>query len=308
MKRGICGQFALVYDEALKHTGIPSTLVTCLLAQDDSALIQTSDGHATNLVLLRATDGQIYPVIFDATGSPESQSRVPALRDLAVPAGLLGVLGISSLTLLLWRRRNSAWRIKINDQDINDQQGAKAHGLNSGSAVSTVGNDHRKTVDQLVEDWVIRITSIKDPASASEADLNKPRGAEAWSEAELSKLVEELEQLGSAIEGNRAKASEFMRSLGGKIEPALEPVISAWLIAIKDQRLASQWLTLIQGDSSISKEELKTLQVALERNNISTDLCDRIKPLLGGWLRQKLTSSGKISTESALKLFAARAI
>jgi hypothetical protein len=306
LKRGLCGQFALIYDEALKHVGIPATIVTCYTIDGQSKLIRSNNAHATNLVILRSSDGELVPTILDATGAYESRSDLPNLEQIAVPAGLLGALGGSLLAIRTIRRRRSAWLNGSTSSD-DDKETPLISSLMEQSPTNST-NSRGKSVEELVDSWIIKIASLRGSSLERDRDLDSSSSAENWSAELIAESIAELLKIKDEIEQARPEAKLFMHRTGAKIDPAIEPVIAAWMVAMRHDRFALTWANSLKRTPDISNHEVSAVARAAKSLSLSSEPTKILNNIAGNRFYQLLTRPQALPTELALKIFSAPGI
>jgi|GEM_PF-5681372 len=276
--RGICGQFACIYDEALKHAGIPSTIVSAFVPEKDGFTYTTNGGHATNVVFLLSREGRIVPVIMDATGaaadvnSPIREQRDKiSLEDFKLPATVAVATGLTGLLLAFLKRRAQVREAEILERlqpdsviheepeqaKLEDDQPANEPNEPT-RAVQSRGAPPRITKAEVLAKWersfdLIEGEQEQDRKSEVRSSFDSPEFA-----ADLDALI--ADQLEMINERTRRlhNACEILDRSGIVIDGELVTIIDLWIQAMNDPEYRTKWIEHI---NKFKKPEGRALKI-----------------------------------------------
>jgi hypothetical protein len=275
--RGICGQFACIYDEALKHAGIPSAIVSAFVPEKDGFTYTTNGGHATNLVFLLSREGRIVPVIMDATGaaadvnSPVREQRDGiSLEDLKLPATVAVATGLTGLFVAFLKRRAQVRETKILERlqpdsviheepepaKLEDDQPANEPNEPT-TTVQSRGALARVTKAEVLDKWERSFDLI-------EGEQEQDRKSEVRSsfdslefEAGLEALIADQHEMINERTRRLHKACEILDQSGIVIDGELVTILDLWIQAMNDPEYRTKWIEHINKFKKFEGRALK---------------------------------------------------
>jgi hypothetical protein len=276
--RGICGQFACIYDEALKHAGIPSAIVSAFVPEKDGVSYTTSGGHATNLVFLLSSDGELAPIIMDATGtgsdvnSPVREQRDGiSLEDLKLPATVAALTGLTGLFAAFLRRRAQVKEAEILERlqpdsviyeepdaaKLPDDQPANEPNEPT-TAVRSIGALPLVTKAQVLDKWEMSLNSDENGRRYT----NQPAGKSSFDSDEFEGNFELMLKNQSEAIVKRTRAvgllCEVLKSGGIEPDRELVTILDLWIQAMNGPEYRTKWIKHI---NKFKKPEGKALKI-----------------------------------------------
>ncbi len=273
-RKGICGQFAVVFDEALKQAGVPSCMVSCILPEKDRTTYTTAGAHLTNIVFLLDSDRRVVPRIVDATGASQMEAMgqdasssslgrdesSSELGRLVIPTGLaIGSAGLATILMLRRRRREEPLEVstlieipeEMRPPDESRDSGEAS--IDSSSLPTPEPSAPRIDRFNLMVDWTTRQDSRKDSQEAQRLSLSE------ITDSDLDSISEEIEASARRLYEITPEVSEILSRVK---EPASETTIAianSWLARMQDPDYRNRWKQYLKRPDLFTPEQEKAL-------------------------------------------------
>jgi hypothetical protein len=249
-RRGVCGQFAIIFDEALKQAGIPSCIAAGYLPNDDRVTYTTAGAHATNVVFLRSTDGKVVPRIVDATGmgtSPAVHSDSNSLFDLVVPGAVtIGGLGIAAILLHRQQRRRAEQleneALEKVAQAVDTEEEPLANGDQS---LALGGKSNARSIDPdvIVTKWVLHHLHKSRDSISIDARATGLEGIEAF---DIDAAVQAADAMKRELMVSTEMTRRVLLKTGLSEHESTVGIVNGWLRSMEDPGRRRQWVAHLQ--------------------------------------------------------------
>jgi hypothetical protein len=272
-RRGVCGQFAVIYDECLKQVGIPSCLVSVFAPEADGVRYLASGRHATNMVFIPDTSGNLRAKILDATGTLTEESDLEqgasvsqrVISPLTSP-GVLGVTG-GALSLLLLRHLIKRRERLENDavkSAYNEQESPAEPPANTGKQDSALGDDqHGQTEMFLTRQMTKEIARRWFDRLYNDLVLSLPHAEGGDWDISYEKLAEQRAALGNKLVNIRKETRRIISAINltgeastdlavrndtvfNAVNEDLIVVVNSWLEAMKVSEYRKKWISSVK--------------------------------------------------------------
>jgi hypothetical protein len=291
--QGICGQFAIIYDEALKQAGIPSCIAMVYIPSEDGVTYTTRGAHATNLVILVTPDKEPTPRIFDATGigavPPASREwDPPVFQDLVLPASVLG--GGAGLALLLMVRRNQRLREELENEALRSarekpeeepqQSAAGDNGLVGGSA----GEDGKRSSairpELVLSRWILHHLQSTD---SQDAQIDASKGFFELAEFDIEPALEAANEMKESLLLVEPMTNLLLEKTGLPQQDEVVGILNGWYRGMQDLGYRREWIGYLKRRDIFSSGEASAL-VELAREVVPAIKSDReARALVSRW-------------------------
>ncbi len=263
--KGICGQFSVVFDEALKHAGIPSCIARGYMPKDDGITYTTRGAHATNLVFLSSTAKRVVPRRYDATGegvlpSANSEADEGWMRGLGFPEAL-AIGSATAAGLLLLRRRRSYVEKAENEalEKARHGQDSAEELLRESEATSEFGSELRpRELDPefVFSEWIlhhVRMQEGSDRGKASSIGLCD------LEELDIDAALQSVEMMKRSLVVV-TPTTRLILSMAGMVEQEnTVGIVNAWLLNMQDPAQHPEWMQRLQRAEHFSPQEVDAL-------------------------------------------------
>lgn len=302
--QGVCGQFAVLYDESLKQAGIPSCLISAVIPDKKAPTVYFSDGfHAANMIFVPDRSGRLIARLMDATGAQEKEKEKKTVQEsyletLTLPVGL----GLTSAALGLWlaaanRRRRAyqeakaltlAYKGEVPEEPENPGELDRDA---SDSMPTDPTRVHREKATALPAYRVSSASVLKwvnqHPGSMILVSLDGAGGLDF--ERFASSTGELLDKLSTVTESTQRILARLQLSSpqadGWGLDDYLETVqvINAWQEAIKDPSYRANWIHSIKANTNLDGKSKAQLLALLSESGVDKEnvLRRTMRKLLG---------------------------
>gem|GEM_PF-4332321 len=269
--RGICGQFSVVLDEALKQAGIPCCIANVYLPDDDGVTYTTAGAHATNIVFLVGRDKEVIPRIYDATGGAERlpgiapTSRTP-FEELALP-GVVVLGGVGALALLMANRRrrttekheNEALTL-VTDEALRSSE--EADNSEVDSEYQSQPQSPAQLADDLFGQWLLHHLQESCEFNRQEANdliFNDLK------DDDFDQILRSADRMKRVLLEMTAQTRELFSKTGLFEQESTIGILNGWLRSMESPSARREWVQHLQRrDLFLSQEAEALMRVARE--------------------------------------------
>ena len=263
-RQGICGQFAVVFDEALKQAGIPSCIARVYVPEEDGVTYTTRGAHATNIVFLMSPTQKPLPKIFDATGIGASPPATVAgdsitFNDLVLPAGVVGGL---SLTALLALRRQQRRRDRLEEEalasarDNNDQPPEEMTENQEASDGEAAQRLSMISPEIMLSRWVLYHLQKRDHVTAGRRDTG---GIFDLDDFDIEPALKAADAMRASLFAVEPITLTLLERTGLPHQEVLAGILNAWYRGMQDSNYRREWCTHLQRRDLFSSVEATAL-------------------------------------------------
>jgi hypothetical protein len=263
--KGICGQFSVVLDEALKQAGIPCCIAEVYLPDKDGVTYTTAGAHAANIVFLAGPDKEVIPRIFDATGGAQVLPGVAArpsdpFTDLVVPVALtLGGLSLAAL-LIENQRRRYAETVENEAVTSISEETLRGQGTEDGPEITE--EDPSKTpspaqsADDLFSQWLLH--HLQERSELEGPDISGLRLHD-LKDDDVDQVLRSANRMRDVLLEMTVQTRALFSKTGLFEQESTIGIFNGWLRSMESPSARRAWVQYIQRRDLFSSREAEAL-------------------------------------------------
>jgi hypothetical protein len=263
-RQGICGQFAVVFDEALKQAGIPSCIARVYVPQDDGVTYTTRGAHATNIVFLMSPTQKPLPKIFDATGLGALPPATVAgdsftFNDLVLPASVVGGLGLTAL-LALRRQQRRRDRLEeeglVSARDNSDDSYEEKTANYEASDAEVAQRLSTVSPEVMLSRWVLYHLQIKEHAATAGSGVG---GIFDLDDFDIEPALKAADEMKASLLVVEPITHSLLEKTGLPYQEVVAGLLNAWYRGMQDSNYRREWCVHLKRSDLFSSVEATAL-------------------------------------------------